>query len=143
MDSVNNYTGEPDKFKRGLVVNEKMGKKISVTIIATGFDTDALPEIEDEDSFSNEMKVVDPGRSDQEEMTELAPSYVKPMGKPVMIEGNIAELEREPAYIRRSKELAKQRQKSEQQTMSQFKIDDKEGKPTLSEENSFIHKTQD
>jgi cell division protein FtsZ len=144
MDYVNNYTGEPDKFKRGLVVNEKMGKKISVTIIATGFDTNALPEIEDDDSFNNEIKVVEPGRSELEEIPELAPSYIKPLGKPVMIEGNIAELEREPAYIRRSKELAKQRQKSEQQQpISQFKIDDTEGKTTLSEENSFIHKTQD
>lgn len=52
MDQVRSYTGgSANKFKRGVVYDPSIGKKISVTIVATGFEVNNLPQInEDEDS---------------------------------------------------------------------------------------------
>lgn len=50
MEYVNSYTGQADRFKRGVVFDSSMGKKINVTIVATGFNVHNLPQIsEDED----------------------------------------------------------------------------------------------
>lgn len=45
MEYVNSYTGSPNKFKRGVVLDPSMGDKISVTIVATGFSMNSLPQI--------------------------------------------------------------------------------------------------
>ncbi len=45
MEYVNSYTGSPNKFKRGVVLDPNMGNKISVTIVATGFNMSSLPQI--------------------------------------------------------------------------------------------------
>lgn len=46
MDYVKEYTGNhPEHFKRGVVCNESMGESISVTVVATGFDMNSLPQI--------------------------------------------------------------------------------------------------
>lgn len=45
MDHVNSYTGTANKFKRGVVLDPTMGQKISVTVVATGFDVQNLPQI--------------------------------------------------------------------------------------------------
>lgn len=53
MDHVNSYTGTANKFKRGVVLDPTMGQKISVTVVATGFDVQNLPQIstnEDDDN---------------------------------------------------------------------------------------------
>lgn len=52
MDQVRSYTGgSANKFKRGVVYDPSIGKKISVTIVATGFEVNNLPQInENEDS---------------------------------------------------------------------------------------------
>lgn len=50
MEYVNSYTGSAGKFKRGVVFDPAIGKKISVTIVATGFDMHNLPQVNlDED----------------------------------------------------------------------------------------------
>lgn len=51
MEYVNNFTGNASAFKRGVVIDENMGEKISVTVVATGFNVSNLPQIgiEDED----------------------------------------------------------------------------------------------
>jgi len=47
MDQVRSYTGgSANKFKRGVVYDPSIGKKISVTIVATGFDVNNLPQID-------------------------------------------------------------------------------------------------
>ena len=46
MDYVNSYTGSPDKFKRGVVLDSSVGDKICVTVVATGFDMHNLPQVE-------------------------------------------------------------------------------------------------
>lgn len=46
MEYVKEYTGNnPEHFKRGVVCDESMGESISVTIVATGFDMNSLPQI--------------------------------------------------------------------------------------------------
>ena len=45
MEYVNNFTGNASAFKRGVVIDENMGEKISVTVVATGFNVSNLPQI--------------------------------------------------------------------------------------------------
>ncbi len=51
MEYVNNYTGNADAFKRGVVYDPEMGDKISVTIVATGFHVNNLPQIDFEEQI--------------------------------------------------------------------------------------------
>ncbi len=53
MDHVNSYTGTANKFKRGVVLDPTMGQKISVTVVATGFDVQNLPQISSGDDDQN------------------------------------------------------------------------------------------
>ena len=47
MEEVRSYTGGSfNKFKRGVVYDPSIGKKISVTIVATGFEINSLPQID-------------------------------------------------------------------------------------------------
>ncbi len=51
MDQVRSYTGgSANKFKRGVVYDPNIGKKISVTIVATGFDVNNLPQIDEDEN---------------------------------------------------------------------------------------------
>ena len=46
MDYISEYTGgNAENFKRGVVCDPEIGESISVTIVATGFDMDSLPQI--------------------------------------------------------------------------------------------------
>ena len=53
MEYVNNFTGNASAFKRGVVIDENMGEKISVTVVATGFNVSNLPQIGIEDDDEN------------------------------------------------------------------------------------------
>lgn len=57
MEYVNNFTGNAVSFKRGVVIDENMGDKISVTVVATGFNVSNLPQIgiDDDDEGSNRI----------------------------------------------------------------------------------------
>ena len=127
MDQVRSYTGGSfNKFKRGVVYDPSIGKKISVTIVATGFEINSLPQIDmdpDEkgvDTLEGEVWTVnDPGEDDnnygipqEEEINTSGPQeqiYNRPEGKPALIlepGDDINALERVPAYIRRNKKLS-------------------------------------
>ena len=127
MDQVRSYTGGAfNKFKRGVVYDPTIGKKISVTIVATGFEINSLPQIDMDpeetgvETLEGEVwNVNDPGDDDsdfspskEEENTVSAPKvqeYTRPEGKPALILNpgdDINELERVPAYIRRKKKLS-------------------------------------
>ncbi len=45
IDYINEYTGNADNFKRGVVRDRSNGDRIDVTVIATGFDISALPQM--------------------------------------------------------------------------------------------------
>lgn len=105
MDYVNNYTGNADKFKRGVVLDDSMGGRVSITIVATGFNTDSLPEIDIDDIEEEEpkRKAI---TGEEDDVTEEVPEYSKPEGIPVLLmeqEEDIVDLEKTPAYIRRAK----------------------------------------
>ena len=117
MDFTTQYTGATINFKRGIVFDEGMGDKISVTIIATGFEMWQLPVIDEseinrgnridvkysQDLFKNRKK----GRP-------IAPDNGKLLNKqrvtgiPALIVDDvrlIKALEDEPAYTRRERML--------------------------------------
>lgn len=47
VQHVTHFTGNANKFKRGIINDKSMGEKIRVTIVATGFDVQNLPMIDD------------------------------------------------------------------------------------------------
>jgi cell division protein FtsZ len=131
MEYVNSYTGCAEKFKRGVVFDPNIGKKISVTIVATGFDMHNLPQINIEDEDNNAVPLGESGiytgldrveknakpieieettnhykeESHNHSVLENEP-YIKREGKPALIiepGEDINKLEREPAYLRRKK----------------------------------------
>ena len=127
MDQVRSYTGGVfNKFKRGVVYDPNIGKKISVTIVATGFEINNLPHIdinpeadgvvplEDGDiwTYKDDEPEEEQFNSANQESSYTEPvtqEYVKPEGKPALIlepGDDISELERVPAYIRRNKKLS-------------------------------------
>ncbi len=55
MEYVNSYTGSAGKFKRGVVFDPSIGKKISVTIVATGFNVHNLPQINIDEERGNRV----------------------------------------------------------------------------------------
>ena len=114
MEYVNSYTGTPEKFKRGVVLDESLKDEISVTIVATGFKINNLPQIDigDPDTivlgsgspFSQEnistTRLTYPNREntlkEEKPEAEMGPAespekenetwiYRKPKGKPALI----------------------------------------------------------
>lgn len=61
MDYVNSYTGSPDKFKRGVVLNPSVGNKICVTVVATGFDMHNLPQVDISEKDDSAITLGDSG----------------------------------------------------------------------------------
>ncbi|MEG0517469.1 MAG: cell division protein FtsZ [Bacteroidales bacterium] len=55
MEYVNSYTGSAGKFKRGVVFDPAIGKKISVTIVATGFDMHNMPQVNLDEEQGNRV----------------------------------------------------------------------------------------
>ncbi len=126
MEEVRSYTGGSfNKFKRGVVYDPSIGKKISVTIVATGFEISSLPYIEMDPEHANvdtlEGDVWNVNETDDDDDNTLAGNeeaifaapkvqeYVRPEGKPALIVDpgdDISELERVPAYVRRKKKLS-------------------------------------
>ncbi len=49
MDYIKEYTGTAVNFKRGVVCDPSVGEAISVTVVATGFNMNSLPQISTKD----------------------------------------------------------------------------------------------
>ena len=133
MEYVNSYTGTPEKFKRGVVLDNSLKDEISVTIVATGFKINNLPQVDigdpdtiilgTENLFSPETISgarltygAEHGTKKEESATDMQEAeqgknefewkYRKPEGKPALIlepGDDITKLEREPAYLRRER----------------------------------------
>jgi cell division protein FtsZ len=117
MDFTSQYTGATINFKRGIVSDDSMGGKISVTIIATGFEMWQLPVI-DENEVNRGNRIDVPYGKDlfrhRKKGTPIAPDNGKMLNKqritgvPALIVEDvklIKELEEEPACIRRERML--------------------------------------
>lgn len=132
MEYVNSFTGSPAKFKRGLVSDPEMGDKISISIVATGFSINSLPQInigddsrvflQSENPYTQEMlasttvtleinSAAQNGDKEEEQTSIIEEyKYKVPEGKPALIiekGSDIAKLESEPAYIRRNRKIKK------------------------------------
>lgn len=117
MDFTAQYTGATINFKRGIVFDETMGDKISVTIIATGFEMWQLPVIdESEVNRGNRIEVKYDKNlfRNRKKGRPLAPDNGKLLSKqrvtgvPALIVEDvrrIKELEEEPACMRRERML--------------------------------------
>ena len=118
MEFTSQYTGATINFKRGIVFDESMGSRISVTIIATGFEMWQLPVI-DENEVNKGNRIEVPYRKDlfqsRRKGTPIAPDNGKLLNKkrmtgvPALIVEDvrlIKQLEDEPACIRRERMLA-------------------------------------
>lgn len=117
MDFTAQYTGATINFKRGIVFDETMGDKISVTIIATGFEMWQLPVIdESEVNRGNRIEVKYDKNlfRNRKKGRPLAPDNGKLLSKqrvtgvPALIVEDvrrIKELEEEPACVRRERML--------------------------------------
>ena len=117
MDFTTQYTGATINFKRGIVFDENMGDKISVTIIATGFEMWQLPVIdESEINRGNKIDVLYDKNlfRNRKKGRPIAPDNGKLLNKqrvtgiPALIVDDvrlIKELEDEPAYMRRERML--------------------------------------
>ncbi|MBQ9398862.1 MAG: cell division protein FtsZ [Bacteroidales bacterium] len=117
MDFTTQYTGATINFKRGIVFDENMGDKISVTIIATGFEMWQLPVIDE--SEINRGNRIDVKYSqnlfkNRKKGRPIAPDNGKLLNKqrvtgiPALIVDDvrlIKALEDEPAYTRRERML--------------------------------------
>lgn len=132
MEYVNSYTGTPEKFKRGVVLDPNLGDEISVTIVATGFKINNLPQVDigDPDTIIlGEDRIFSPetisgarlnySAKEGEEQENDSPEeekntkeqgsewrYRKIKGKPALIlepGDDISKLEHEPACLRRER----------------------------------------
>ncbi|MDD2424579.1 MAG: cell division protein FtsZ [Bacteroidales bacterium] len=173
MDYIKSYTGNnPENFKRGVVCDESAGDSISVTVVATGFDMNSLPQISfDGDKIvesvvlgQDTVKVEIPERPDQNYTSSITPAPAQPVvrtqaergessirkEKPALIVesgDNILELENQPAYIRKQMKLNNRegslQPKQDSRESSSFRIEENNGKQQLLSDNSYIHQTQD
>ena len=117
MDYTKEYTGATINFKRGIVYDDEMGGRVSVTIIATGFEMWQLPVIdENEVNRGNciDLHQVADLFAARKHGTPLVPDGGKRFNKrrvpgvPSLIEEDIRRLkalEEETAYTRRYKLL--------------------------------------
>ena len=117
MDFTTQYTGATINFKRGIVFDDSMGDKISVTIIATGFEMWQLPVIDENEVNRGNRIDVKYGKDLFKSRTKgrpVAPDNGKLLNKqritgiPALIVDDvrlIKELEEEPAYTRRERML--------------------------------------
>lgn len=121
MDYIKSYTGETSNFKRGVVKDDSLGDKISVTIIATGFAMGTLPFIDENIINKDNIIIVDlpkDGISYKSGIPLLPTEAVTVTrrelvtGKPALVVSSgveIARLEAEPAFYRRDRTLKEQK----------------------------------
>jgi cell division protein FtsZ len=120
MDYIKSYTGETSNFKRGVVQDDSLGDKISVTIIATGFAMN-LPFIDENAINKDNIIVVDMPKDgiNYKSGMPLLPTETVTVTRRELVEGvpalvvstgaEIARLESEPAYYRRDRTLKEQK----------------------------------
>ena len=130
MDYVNSATGGASNFKCGVVRDDTLGDKISVTIVATGYDMTDLPQVDLDSVNRDKIIVVDINDEDLSFIRHGLPISSGDMvsvtkrdrynGKPALIVDNSEDLqqkESETAFDRRDRMLRKQRQ---EQIMQNF-----------------------
>lgn len=123
MDSIASATGNNISFKRGLVKDDMIGDKVSVTIIVTGLEMSQLPVITRNKKNIIEVKMAKGCSIYEKSGVPLQPeddlhinSKLLVDGVPSLIvdESNINALTEEPAYWRREKMIKSKMAESQQ-----------------------------
>ncbi len=163
MDYINEFTGgNAANFKRGVVCDNEIGNAISVTIVATGFDMNSLPQISSSGDNIVQRVVLGSDTKAENLVPEDSRTYIpvvktghtsktspsQQRAKPTLIldKGeDITRLETQPAYIRKQLKIKEQQREStkEPEEGSSFKIEENNGKQQLLSDNSYLHQTQD
>jgi cell division protein FtsZ len=130
MDYVNSATGGASNFKCGVVRDDTLVDKISVTIVATGYDMTDLPQVDLDSVNRDKIITVDVTDEDLNYERHGLPlntgdlfSVTKKdryIGKPALIVDNSEDLqqkESETAFDRRDRMLRKQRQEQMMQNI--------------------------
>jgi cell division protein FtsZ len=174
MDYISEFTGgNAENFKRGVVCDPEIGEAISVTIVATGFDMHALPQISSQEGeiiehviLGNEIEIKNSyDQEDHELIPDLpvnkknSPRYsseshstnnepVVNKNKPALIVEpgeDISKFETQPAYIRKQLKLdQKESSKAkESDNPGSFRLGENNGKQQFLSDNSYIHQNQD
>ena len=154
LEAVQSFTGQPQKYKRGLVYDPKLGNKVRVTVVATGFEVLNLPDVDGH-------TIVIPSRNGE---TAIAPDPIRPKAqeaekmppvldfgptkrvagtKPVLVtddDNEIMEMEKEPAYLRKNR---KKNPGAPTTNITTFSITEIGERPSLTTNNRYLHQTQD
>ena len=165
LTKITNYirkeVGSDVDMKFGHCCNESTGESLSITIIATSLDGERIVE-EQENQEEGQEKVVYPlddetYTEDRDKQLSLFPSSNEPFIKDSEEEERLKEMsysirnpsvlekyEKTPAYIRRNVKLKKTPHSSESE-ISRFILeeDEKDKKPEIREDNSFLNDNVD
>ena len=130
MDYVINATGGASNFKCGVVRDDSLGGKISVTIVATGYDMTDLPQVDLDSVNRDKIIVLDINDEDLSFIRHGLPISSGDLvsvtkrdrynGKPALIVDNSEDLqqkESETAFDRRDRMLRKQRKEQLMQNL--------------------------
>lgn len=121
MELINSYTGSLSTFKRGITRDESLGKAISVTVIATGFEANDITIMGGGVPKDNEIPFDPSDESPHSTGLPIAVGAInitkreRVMGKPSLVVDSLEEirsrrLDDEPAYLRRDRVLYKNKQ---------------------------------
>ncbi len=154
-DYVQEEAGMSADLITGISSDSSLGDKIAVTVIATGFNANIIPELKEE---KKEEKVVHELIEDDNNLsnntdfhTSVEPvqgsiNFDIPTGSsepmpdvtnPSSIE-TIEKLENEPAYKRKMRMSQKEENNSEPE-ISRFSLSDEDDKTIIREDNSYLH----
>ena len=160
LENIKSFTGNPSKFKRGVVFDQSMGEKVAITVIATGFDVLNLPDVDghtiiipgrvapgqNPDASTPQFKAqtrnipnVDKGPL----IDDIKPYRRVEGDKPVLVtddENQIIELENEPAYLRKNK---KRGAGVKIGGTNNFSITGPSDSQAIIPSNRYLHQTQD
>jgi len=160
LENIKSYTGNPNKFKRGIVFDQSLEDKVVVTVIATGFDVMNLPDAGGKTivipsrvanntntggniHFKTGTKVDRQEPAAGPEIGELRPTRRVSGNKPVLVtdnESEIIELENTPAYVRKNNKRGTGIKTNNATNLS---ITGNIDGQTIIPNNRYLHQTQD
>lgn len=168
MDYISECTGGfAINFKRGVVCDNDLDDSVSVTIVATGFNMNTLPQVSPDGGHIIERVILETEENNPQNYLEASikqktgidssPARIeekrpeKARTKPSLIlepGQSITNLENTPAYIRRENRKSTEDDKNAAPSAintlgNMMKIEEIDGKQFLSSDNSYLHKTQD
>ena len=155
LENVKSFTGDPGKFKRGVVWDTNMGNKVRVTILATGFEPLNLPTGgnikilpgENGAVYKNPLPNPKDNRYPEPENSSLVgdfkPKRREGVERPVLCTDDdnlIEQREKEPAYLRRNN---KRNPGITTNSASGVSIISTADGQTIIPSNRYLHQTQD